>query len=86
MGLDVAPTTLAVQRARLLGEVGQTAYHFLLNPRFKMKVSAVSAPGFPEVKCHGAAMSRKCVGKPLGRPLGQIRFDINKGPGKGLLR
>lgn len=51
-----------------------------------MEVSAVSAPGFPEVKCHGTALSMKRVGKPLGRPLGQIKSDINGGPRRGLLR
>lgn len=51
-----------------------------------MKVSAVSAPGFSEVKCHRTALSMKRVGKPLGRPLGQIKFDINNGPRKGLFR
>ena len=87
-GLDVASegpsTALALHKARLLGEIGQTAYHLLLTQRFKMKVCLSS--WLLEVKCRSTALNMKCMVKPLARPLDQIKFDINNSPRKGLLR
>lgn len=51
-----------------------------------MKGSVISVPDFPEARCHRAALSMKCPMKPLGRPLGQIKFDITDSPRKGPLR
>ena len=68
-GLDVASegpsTALALHKARLLGEIGQTAYHFLLIQRFKMKVRLSSWLPGGEVSQH--CLEYEMHGETLGK-------------------